>query len=66
MPARWRRLIGAVLALMPLASVTPVAAGEDAVEEYAGDASLGPAVSHPIDARAAKWQRGTRAGAACE
>jgi mono/diheme cytochrome c family protein len=32
MPARWRRLIGAVLALMPLASVTPVAAGEDAVE----------------------------------
>jgi mono/diheme cytochrome c family protein len=32
MPARWRRSIAAALALMPLASVTPVAAGEDAVE----------------------------------
>jgi mono/diheme cytochrome c family protein len=32
MPARWRRLIAAALALMPLASVTPVAAEENAVE----------------------------------
>ena len=32
MPAHWRRLIAAALALIPLASATPVAAGEDAVE----------------------------------
>ena len=32
MPARSRRSIAAALALMPLASVTPVAAGENAVE----------------------------------
>jgi mono/diheme cytochrome c family protein len=32
MAAHWRRLITAALALMPLLSATPVAAGEDAVE----------------------------------
>ena len=32
MPANWRQLIVAALALMPLLSATPVAAGEDAIE----------------------------------